>query len=47
MIIALLSGGIAGAPVAAFACGKLPKRLLGLLVGVMVIFLSCRILILK
>lgn len=46
VIIALLAGGIIGAPIAAFACGKLPKRLLGVLVGIAVIFLSCRILLL-
>lgn len=47
LILALLAGGVVGAPVAAFACGKLPKRLLGLLIAVAVIILSCRILIFR
>jgi len=47
VIFALLVGGIIGAPIAAFVCGRLPKRLLGVLVAIAVIFLSCRILILR
>ena len=47
VILALLVGGGLGAPTAAFVCGKLPKRLLGLLVAITVILLSCRILILR
>jgi len=45
MILALLAGGIIAAPIAAFACGRLPKRVLGLLVAIAVIILSYRILI--
>lgn len=47
VILALLVGGGLGAPTAAFVCGKLPKRLLGVLVAITVILLSCRILILR
>lgn len=47
VILALLAGGIIGAPIAAFVCGRLPKRLLGSLVAITVIILSCRILILR
>lgn len=47
IILALLAGGIIGAPIAAFVCGKLPKRVLGLLVAITVIILSCRILIFR
>jgi len=47
MIFALLAGGIIGAPIAAFACGRLPKRVLGLLVAIAVIILSFRILVFR
>lgn len=45
VIFALLIGGIIAAPLAAFCCKKLPKRLLGILVGIIVIMLSIRILL--
>ncbi len=47
VVFALLTGGIIGAPIAAFACGKLPKRLLGILVAIIVIILSSRILFIR
>jgi len=42
LVFALLIGGVIAAPLAAFICKKLPKRLLGVLVGVTVIILSLR-----
>jgi len=40
IILALSVGGIISAPFSAFICKKLPRRLLGILVGLMVIILS-------
>lgn len=45
VIFALLIGGVIAAPVAAFSCKRLPKRLLGVLVGITVIILSLRIIL--
>lgn len=45
MIIAILIGGAIAAPIAAFNCKRMPKRLLGVLVGIIVIILSLRILL--
>ena len=44
IVLAFLIGGVLAAPLAAYSCKKLPKRLLGLCVGVLVIVLSLRIL---
>jgi len=44
-VFALLIGGIIAAPLAAFSCKKLPKRLLGILVGIIVIILSLRMIL--
>lgn len=45
VIFALLIGGVIGAPIAAFICKKLPKRILGIFVGIAVIILSCRMIL--
>lgn len=45
VVLALIMGGIIAAPLAAFSCKKLPKRLLGILVGTGVIILSVRMII--
>lgn len=42
LAFALLIGGVIAAPLAAFSCKRLPKRLLGILVGIMVMILSLR-----
>ncbi len=39
-IFALMIGGVIVAPLAVFVCKKLPKRLLGILIGIIVIILS-------
>lgn len=45
VIFALLIGGVIAAPIAAFSCKKLPKRLLGIFVGIIVIILSSRMIL--
>lgn len=45
IVLAFLVGGVLAAPLAAYSCKKLPKRLLGILVGLLVIILSLRILL--
>ena len=45
LVVALLTGGIIAAPIAAFSCKKLPKRLLGIFVGMIVIIFSLRMLL--
>ncbi len=47
LVIALLIGGIIAAPLAAFSCKKLPKRLLGILVGLIVVALSLRMVLIR
>lgn len=42
VILGLIIGGVAAAPLAAFTCKKLPARLLMVVVGVLIILLSCR-----
>ncbi|OQX51779.1 MAG: hypothetical protein B5M54_10490 [Candidatus Aminicenantes bacterium 4484_214] len=42
VILGLIIGGVAAAPLAAFACRKLPSRLLMVIVGGSIILLSCR-----
>jgi len=44
-VFPLLIGGVIAAPLAAFSCKKLPKRLLGMLVGIIVIVLSLRMIL--
>lgn len=43
LIIALIGGGVIAAPLAALSCKKLPRHLLGILVGIIIILLSLRI----
>jgi len=45
VIFALMVGGITAAPIAAFSCKKLPKRLLGIFVGIIVVILSIRMIL--
>lgn len=45
LVFALLIGGVIAAPLAAFSCKRLPKRLLGIFVGIIVIILSSRMLL--
>ena len=45
LIIGLIIGGVICAPFAAWACKKLPCRILGMLVGTTVIILSARIIL--
>ena len=45
LVLALAIGGIVAAPLAAFICRKLPKRILGIFVGIVVIILSFRMLL--
>ncbi len=42
VIVGLLIGGIVAAPVAAYACKRLPARALMILVGILIIALSIR-----
>lgn len=44
-VLALLTGGIIAAPLAAFGCKKLPQRFLGISVGLLVIVLSLRMIL--
>lgn len=45
LVFALLIGGVIAAPIAAFTCKKFPKRILGILVGLIVIILSLRMIL--
>jgi len=45
IILGLIAGGLICAPISAFACKKLPQRMLGVLVGITVISLSIRMLL--
>jgi uncharacterized protein len=45
LVLALMIGGVIAAPLAAFTCKKLPKRLLGVLIGVIVIILSLQMIL--
>ncbi|MFH1508442.1 MAG: sulfite exporter TauE/SafE family protein [Candidatus Omnitrophota bacterium] len=47
LVLALLIGGVVAAPIAAFLCKHFPKRLLGFLIGILVMILSLRMIILK
>jgi len=42
LVIALLIGGIIDAPIAAYLCRRLPHRILGILVGVVLIGFNLR-----
>jgi uncharacterized membrane protein YfcA len=46
IVAALLIGGVIAAPVAAWVCKKLPHRVMGVLIGVLLILLNVRTLIL-
>ncbi len=45
LVFALLIGGVIAAPIAAFSCKRLPRRLLGVSVGIIVIILSLRMIL--
>jgi uncharacterized membrane protein YfcA len=45
IVLGLLTGGIICAPIAAWLCKKLPRRMLGILVGATVIILSVRMIL--
>jgi len=45
MVIGLLVGGVICAPIAAWLCKKIPARLLGILVGAIVMILSVRMIL--
>lgn len=42
----LLVGGVIAAPIAAWVCKKLPHRMMGILIGVLLILLNVRTLVL-
>lgn len=46
IVMALLVGGVSAAPVAAWLCKKLPHRVMGILIGALLILLNVRTLIL-
>jgi uncharacterized membrane protein YfcA len=46
IVVTLLVGGVIAAPVAAWVCKKLPHRMMGLLIGALLILLNVRTLIL-
>ena len=46
IVVALLIGGVIAAPIAAWVCKKLPYRVMGILIGVLLILLNVRTLIL-
>jgi len=46
IVVALLVGGVIAAPIAAWVCKKLPHRMMGILIGVLLILLNVRTLIL-
>ena len=46
IVVTLLVGGVVAAPVAAWVCKKLPHRMMGILIGVLLILLNARTLIL-
>ena len=41
-VVGLVLAGVVVAPFSAYACGKMPRRLLGILVGMVVVFLTAR-----
>jgi uncharacterized membrane protein YfcA len=46
IVMALLVGGVSAAPVAAWLCKKLPHRVIGILIGALLILLNVRTLVL-
>ena len=46
IVAALLVGGVIAAPIAAWVCKKLPHRVMGILIGVLLILLNVRTLVL-
>jgi uncharacterized membrane protein YfcA len=46
IVAALLVGGVIAAPIAAWVCQKLPHRVMGILIGVLLILLNVRTLVL-
>ena len=46
IVVTLLVGGVIAAPVAAWVCKKLPHRMMGILIGVLLILLNVRTLVL-
>jgi uncharacterized membrane protein YfcA len=46
IVVTLLVGGVIAAPIAAWVCKKLPHRMMGILIGVLLILLNLRTLIL-
>jgi len=46
IVVALLVGGVIAAPIAAWVCKKLPHRMMGILIGVLLILLNVRTLVL-
>jgi uncharacterized membrane protein YfcA len=46
IVMALLVGGVSAAPVAAWLCRKLPHRVIGILIGALLILLNVRTLVL-
>ncbi|MEM2922482.1 MAG: hypothetical protein QXF26_09235 [Candidatus Bathyarchaeia archaeon] len=45
IVLGLMVGGVVCAPMAAWVCRRLPQRILGTLVGVIVIVLSLRMIL--
>jgi uncharacterized membrane protein YfcA len=46
IVVALLIGGVIAAPVAAWVCKKLPHRVMGILIGILLVLLNVRTLFL-
>ncbi len=46
IVVALLAGGVIAAPIAAWVCQKLPHRVMGVLIGFLLILLNVHTLIL-
>jgi uncharacterized membrane protein YfcA len=46
IVVALLIGGVIAAPIAAWLCKKLPHRMMGILIGALLILLNVRTLVL-
>ncbi len=46
IVVAMLVGGVIAAPIAAWVCKKLPHRVMGILIGILLILLNVRTLVL-
>jgi uncharacterized membrane protein YfcA len=46
IVVALLVGGVIAAPIAAWVCKKIPHRMMGILIGILLILLNVRTLVL-